>query len=108
VVLPDFRNLENLRRLDLSGNLLSGSLPETFLFNVSRLFESADLSNNRLTGFMEFSYLGSSACSDNMFMLSSNALRKITSSVAATVLAFSTFFCMGFAMRAHREEVVVK
>jgi hypothetical protein len=43
--LPDFKNLENLRRLDLSGNLLSGSLPVTFLFNVSRLFEFADLSN---------------------------------------------------------------
>lgn len=50
--LPDFMNLENLRRLDLSGNRFSGSLPSTFLYNVSRLFEFADLSNNRLTGII--------------------------------------------------------
>ena len=49
--IPALESLHELRRLDISHNNLSGTIPDTFLINViAGNFEFADLASNSLTG----------------------------------------------------------
>jgi len=49
--LPSFSAMKNIRRLDLSNNAFSQSIPEDFLSNVNPLFfDYLDLSNNFIVG----------------------------------------------------------